>query len=160
LIAKQHAQLGITPRHQSKNSTSSSIFLILNSFHQIQLSIVIDFSYNYSHWQSRIHTESGQIQMTQSPIFTNVLTLEEASQYLRLSPIVIAQQASIGNIPGQLIDNDWRFLRSAIDDWLKTRNSRSILLTQAGSLATDDALVELQAEIDLARRNSTVEFDI
>jgi excisionase family DNA binding protein len=98
--------------------------------------------------------------MTQSLTSTNILTLEEAAQYLRLSPTVIVQQASIGNIPGQPIDNDWRFLRSAIDDWLKTRNSRSILLRQAGSLADDDTLVELQAEIDLARRNSTVEFDI
>jgi Helix-turn-helix domain len=98
--------------------------------------------------------------MTQSLTSTNILTLEEAAQYLRLSPTVIVQQPSIGNIPGQPIDNDWRFLRNAIDDWLKTRNSRSILLRQAGSLADDDTLVELQAEIDLARRNSTVEFDI
>jgi hypothetical protein len=98
--------------------------------------------------------------MSQSLTFTDILTLEEAAQYLRLSPTVIAEQASIGNIPGQPIDNDWRFLRSAIDDWLKTRNSRSVLLRQAGSLAHDSTLVELQAEIDLARRNSTVEFDI
>jgi hypothetical protein len=97
--------------------------------------------------------------MTQSLTFTNILTLEEVAQYLRLSPTVIAQQASIGNIPGQQIDDDWRFLKSAIDDWLRIRNSRSVLLSQAGALADDETLAELQTAIDLARHNSTVETD-
>jgi hypothetical protein len=97
--------------------------------------------------------------MTQSLTFTNILTLEEVAQYLRLSPTVIAQQASIGNIPGQQIDDDWRFLKSAIDDWLRIRNSRSVLLSQAGALADDETLAELQTAIDLARHDSTVEPD-
>jgi excisionase family DNA binding protein len=97
--------------------------------------------------------------MTQSLSFTNILTLEEAAEYLRLSPTVIAQQASIGNIPGQHIGDDWRFLKSAIDDWLRIRNSRSVLLSQAGALADDETLAELQTAIDLARHESTVEPD-
>jgi excisionase family DNA binding protein len=97
--------------------------------------------------------------MTQSLTFTNILTLEEAAEYLRLSQTVIAQQASAGNIPGQYIDNNWRFSKSAIDDWLKVRNPRSVLLRQAGALADDATLVELQKEIDSARHKSTIEFD-
>jgi excisionase family DNA binding protein len=97
--------------------------------------------------------------MAQSLSFTNILTLEEAAEYLRLSQTVIAQQASAGNIPGQYIDNNWRFSKSAIDDWLQARNPRSVLLRQAGILANDATLVELQTEIDLARRKSTVKFD-
>jgi hypothetical protein len=95
--------------------------------------------------------------MTQSLSFTNILTLEEVAEYLRLSPSIIAQQASIGNIPGQHIDDDWRFLKSAIDDWLRIRNSRSVLLSQAGALADDETLAELQTATDLARYESTVE---
>jgi excisionase family DNA binding protein len=97
--------------------------------------------------------------MTQSLTFTNILTLEEAAEYLRLAPTVIAQQASAGNIPGQYIDNNWRFSKNAIDDWLKIRNPRSVLLRQAGILADDTSLVELQAEIDVARHQSNVGFD-
>lgn len=46
----------------------------------------------------------------------DVLTLEEASAYLRLPVAVILRQASQGNIPGRKIEDDWRFLKTAIDD--------------------------------------------
>jgi hypothetical protein len=62
----------------------------------------------------------------------DVLTLEEASGYLRLSIETVASLALKGNIPGRKIENDWRFLKSAIlhwrgyanDDWLRAKNSR------------------------------------
>jgi excisionase family DNA binding protein len=72
----------------------------------------------------------------------DVLTLEEASDYLRLSIETVANLALKGNIPGRKIENDWRFLRSAIDDWLRAKNSSSVLLSQAGILADDDLKVE------------------
>jgi hypothetical protein len=73
----------------------------------------------------------------------DVLTLEEASGYLRLSIETVATLALKGNIPGRKIENDWRFLKSAIlrwrgyanDDWLRAKNSSSVLLAQAGALA-------------------------
>ena len=52
-------------------------------------------------------------------------------------------------LPSELLNG---FL--GIDDLLQDRDSRSILLRQAGSLASDGTLIELQAEIDLARRDS------
>jgi len=70
----------------------------------------------------------------------DVLTLEEASGYLRLSSETVVSQALKGNIPGRKIENDWRFLKSAIDDWLRSKNSSSILLAQAGALADDDSI--------------------
>jgi hypothetical protein len=91
----------------------------------------------------------------------HVLTLEEVSIYLRLSPEAVQQQAIAGKIPGQEIDGDWRFLRQAVDDWLRCRNqkSRDILLSQAGIFAGDEALVEIQAEIDRQRRPATLEAE-
>jgi len=88
---------------------------------------------------------------------SNVLTLEEAADYLRLSPDLLMQHAIAGKIPGQLIDNTWRFLKSAIDDWLSRCDSRTILLQQAGIFAHDKTLEELQAQIDRDRQQSTLD---
>jgi hypothetical protein len=52
----------------------------------------------------------------------------------------VLNQAVKGNIPGRKIENDWRFLKSAIDEWLSTKNSSSILIAQAGAFANDDSL--------------------
>ncbi|MER3493721.1 MAG: DNA-binding protein [Mastigocladus sp. ERB_26_2] len=87
----------------------------------------------------------------------DVLTLEEASQYLRLPVEAVVRQASQGNIPGRKIENDWRFLKAAIDDWLRDQSNRSILLQQAGALADDDSLTELRATIYHARGRSEVD---
>lgn len=87
----------------------------------------------------------------------NVLTLEEASEYLRLSVEALLRQVSQGNIPGRKIENDWRFLKVAIDDWLRQESSRSMLLQQAGALADDDSLAQLRATIYHARGRSEVD---
>jgi hypothetical protein len=87
----------------------------------------------------------------------NVLTLEETAAYLRLSPEVVAQEAIAGNIPGQQIDHTWRFLKSAIDDWLRCRDQRSILLRQAGVFANDETLTLLQENIDRDRQQSSID---
>jgi excisionase family DNA binding protein len=84
----------------------------------------------------------------------DVLTLEEASVYLRLSIETVASQALKGNIPGRKIENDWRFLKSAIDDWLRSKSSSSILLAQAGALADDDEIDRLRASIYQDRLSS------
>ncbi|MFK0735268.1 MAG: helix-turn-helix domain-containing protein [Gloeotrichia echinulata GP01] len=70
----------------------------------------------------------------------DILTLEEASEYLRLPVETILRQALQGNIPGRKIEDHWRFLKVAIDDWLRSKNSRYILLSQAGAFANDDSL--------------------
>ncbi|MBE9009724.1 helix-turn-helix domain-containing protein [Pseudanabaenaceae cyanobacterium LEGE 13415] len=89
----------------------------------------------------------------------NVLTLEETATYLRLSPEVVAQEAIAGHIPGQQINNTWRFLKSAIDDWLQNRDQRAVLLRQAGVFANDETLKEIQAQIDLDRQRNLVSDD-
>ncbi|MCP2731081.1 helix-turn-helix domain-containing protein [Limnofasciculus baicalensis] len=91
--------------------------------------------------------------------YPSVLTLEETAQYLRLSPEVVVQQANIGKIPGQEIDRTWRFLKSAIDDWLRCRDGRTILLRQAGAFADDDTLTELEELIYHARQESTINLN-
>ena len=77
----------------------------------------------------------------------DVLTLEEAASYLRLPEETVEQQAIRGQIPGRRIEDTWRFLRAAIDDWLRSYDSRMLLLQQAGALASDETLGELRAMI-------------
>ncbi|MBD2253586.1 helix-turn-helix domain-containing protein [Nostoc parmelioides] len=89
----------------------------------------------------------------------DVLTLEEASAYLRLPIEVVLRQASQGNIPGRKIENDWRFLKVAIDDWLRSQTSRSVLLTQVGMLADDDSLAQLRTTIYQQRGRTEVDAE-
>ena len=98
----------------------------------------------------------------------DVLTLEEISEYLRLPIETVLNQALKGNIPGRKVENDWRFLKleneliidSQIDDWLRSRDSRSILLSQAGAFADDDSLVQLRETIYQARGRSEIDDNL
>lgn len=89
----------------------------------------------------------------------DILTLEETSNYLRIPIEALLRQAKQGNIPGRKIEDEWRFLKVAIDDWLRSPSSRSNLLQQAGALADDDSLVELRENIYEARGRSEVDFE-
>jgi Helix-turn-helix domain len=92
-------------------------------------------------------------------ILPDILTLEETSKYLRVPIEAILRQAKQGNIPGRKIEDEWRFLKVAIDDWLRSSSGRSNLLQQAGALADDDSLVELRENIYEARGRSEVDFE-
>src|SRR5436190_392836 len=86
-------------------------------------------------------------EMGQTAPLPDVLTLEEAATYLRLPKETVERQATQGQIPGRRIEDSWRFLKAAIDEWLRSHDSRAILLQQAGALADDPALPELLASI-------------
>ena len=87
----------------------------------------------------------------------NVLTLKELSMYLRLPEEKIEKEVIQGRIPGRRIEKDWRFLKRAIDDWLRSHDSRTILLHQAGALSDDDTLEELRSNIYLDRGRAEFE---
>ena len=70
--------------------------------------------------------------MSESTVVPDVLTPDEAARYLRVSEETIVRQAADGRIPGRRIEDTWRFLKSALDDWLRAQDSRTILLQQAG----------------------------
>lgn len=87
----------------------------------------------------------------------DVLTLEETSKYLRLKVETVLHQALQGSIPGRQIGNEWRFLKVAIDDWLRSKDSRSILLSQAGAFSYDDSLPKLRKAVYEARGRSEID---
>src|SRR5262245_48837883 len=83
---------------------------------------------------------------------SEVLTLEEVASYLRLPPEAIEREAVEGQIPGRRIDHRWRFLKTAVDEWLRRQDGRSIALRQFGALTDDERLAALRAGAYAARR--------
>ena len=87
----------------------------------------------------------------------DILTLDEVASYLRLPEETIEREVKRGHIPGRKIEDTWRFLKAAIDEWLKSQDSRAVLLQQANVLADDETLSELRAIIYAARGRSETE---
>ncbi len=86
-----------------------------------------------------------------------VLTLDEAASYLRVSAEATEQLATRGEIPAHRIEDEWRFLRSALDHWLRGPDYKQTLLRQAGALEDDDSLAELRNAIYAERGRPEVE---
>ena len=85
-----------------------------------------------------------------------VLTLEEVARYLRLPKDTIVRQAAQGTIPGRQIEDTWRFFKAAIDDWLRSYDSWTVLLQQAGALTEDESLPSWLKTIYSARKRPEV----
>jgi len=86
-----------------------------------------------------------------------VLTLEETAEYLRVTPRAIERSIAACALPARRIDEEWRFLKSALDDWLKGMSGKAELLSQAGAMADDDSLDELRAAIYAERGRAEAE---
>jgi excisionase family DNA binding protein len=49
---------------------------------------------------------------------TEIMTLKEVSDYLRLSEKTVSRMAQEGRLPAQKLARQWRFQRSTIDSWM------------------------------------------
>ena len=90
----------------------------------------------------------------------NVLTLEEAARYLRISKETAKRLAGQGTIPGRCLDGRWRFLKAALDDWLRGKerpDGRTALLQQHGAFADDETLPQMLEAIYKRRGRPMVE---
>ena len=91
---------------------------------------------------------------TVTPTRREVLTLEEAARYLRLPENDVEALAVQGVIPGRRVKREWRFLRVALDEWLRGPNHKTILLQQAGAPAGDESLAQPRRSIYQRRGRS------
>ena len=48
----------------------------------------------------------------------DVLTLEQAAEFLQVSPTALSELADAGELPGRRIAGEWRFAREALVAWL------------------------------------------
>lgn len=53
--------------------------------------------------------------------FPQVLTIEEASKYLRIPLSTLYKLAQDGKIPCQKVGRHWRFRKETIDQWLDSK---------------------------------------
>ncbi len=61
---------------------------------------------------------------TTVPLSSEILTVEEVSEFLRLHPTTIYRMLKRNEIPGFKVGNEWRFLKGHIERWLD-KKSRS-----------------------------------
>jgi len=54
-----------------------------------------------------------------------ILTIDELSEYLRISKSSLYKLAQHGKVPGQKVGKHWRFHRETIDKWLGKASQRS-----------------------------------
>lgn len=77
-----------------------------------------------------------------------VMTAEELASFLRVPETTVRQYAGRFSIPGRQIGQEWRFWRVAIQEWLRGRSGKEVLLSQAGAFEDDaEDLAELRASI-------------
>jgi excisionase family DNA binding protein len=77
-----------------------------------------------------------------------VLTLAEAAAYLRVGEATIVQAIRDQGLPARQLGEDWRLLKSALQDWLRVwpRRNQS-LLAHLGAGRDDPYLEEMLTEI-------------
>jgi len=50
----------------------------------------------------------------------DILTIEEAAEYLRLGKRSLYKLAKSGKLPAKMVLNKWRFEREALREWVRT----------------------------------------
>ena len=89
-----------------------------------------------------------------------VMTVKELADFLRVPEATVRRYAARFGIPGRQIDQEWRFWRVAVQDWLRGRSGKEVLLSQAGVLEDDvEDLKQLRAAIYRDRGRPEAEED-
>ncbi len=79
-----------------------------------------------------------------------VLTLAEAAAYLRVPEAEVVHMVSPPGLPGRLIGSEWRFSKTALDQWLRTPpapSTKESLLALTGVWKDDPDVEEMLQEI-------------
>ncbi len=98
--------------------------------------------------------------MNQKLKLSEVITLEEAARFLRVSKAAVQELAVAGNLPGRQVNGQWRFLKAAIEEWLRARDqmpSKEAFLSTFGVFKDDETLDELLANVYKARGRPEVD---
>lgn len=89
---------------------------------------------------------------------TEVLTLAEAAAYLRVTPEIVVSLIQHHGLPARRVEADWRFLKSALQDWLRVPaafcTKEAFWQTHFGALKHDPYLKELVDDIYRKRAES------
>jgi excisionase family DNA binding protein len=88
-----------------------------------------------------------------------VLTLTEAAAYLRVSETDVLQMVETQDLTGRQIGKEWRFLKSAVQQWLggTSKSSKQALLGLAGKFKDDPYLEEITRDAYRRRKKAARE---
>ena len=57
-------------------------------------------------------------------VSSDLMTTKELSEYLQLDRMTIYKLLKSGDIPANRVGHQWRFFRSDIDDWIRSKQGR------------------------------------
>jgi excisionase family DNA binding protein len=100
---------------------------------------------------------NGSAEATKSVPASEVLTLSEAAAYLRVAEQLVLELASGHELPGRRIAGEWRFLKAALQDWLRTpapRSGKEALLALGGIWRDDPDAEDILRESHRRRGRS------
>ena len=101
--------------------------------------------HRFRFFESDVEGEYSMATVEQEP---EVLTAKELADFLRVPESTVQRYASRFGLPGRQLDGDWRFWRVAVQEWLRGRSGKEVLLSQAGALEDDqEDLRRLRTEI-------------
>lgn len=90
---------------------------------------------------------------------SDVLTLTEAAQFLRVSESDVLDLAGRQEMPGRQIGAEWRFHRAALSDWLRAESPTDRLMRHAGVARDDPHLETMLQDIYRRRAESTLKCE-
>jgi excisionase family DNA binding protein len=85
---------------------------------------------------SRVKPKPANVPADANGSVGEVLTLSEAASYLRLPESEVSRLVFEQGLPGRYTGNEWRFLKAALQDWLRTplgSGSKEVFLSAAGA---------------------------
>jgi excisionase family DNA binding protein len=93
---------------------------------------------------------------------SDVLTLSEAAAYLKMAEADVLRWVEEQALPARRLGNEWRFLKSAIQQWLATgtptwETRKAAILELAGKYRDDSDLEQIVAEAYRQRGRPTGE---
>ena len=94
----------------------------------------------------------------------DVLTLAEAAAYLRLPEKEVIAATSSQGLPGRLVGGEWRFLKTALQQWLSVSQPTAEMRKAAqmaivGAWKDDPTVDQLREEIEKSRRQWDAEVE-
>ena len=122
-------------------------------------------------------TKSANTPAANGQPVTDVLTLAEAATFLRVGADELKSAADAGRVPGRLIGTEWRFVKTALVEWLSTASPPATgtdwqntiirkafssdpnagFLAAIGAFADDKTLDAMTEEIYRERKRNPVE---
>jgi excisionase family DNA binding protein len=92
---------------------------------------------------------------------SDILTLEEAAEFLRVPADSLRNEVASGRVPGRAIAGEWRLSKSALLAWLAQTErprpgSKEAVLSVAGIWKDDPTVDAMIRDIEERRRKNTV----